>query len=377
MRSIIGIVTLLRDGVLFRRLTDPLHMGKSTVQECELLVRYSPRADGLHRKASRPITDILYTDLRPLNIRRLGVRQNRQWCILLTPSYSLYKVVEFDHIRRIIKVSEVRGPTIPMGSFVYTPYKCYENSWFNYGRGTDTWRACVPEFVTYITFDMLPDIKNPLVYIRTRKRGRYSEIIGLIFISRPKTITDSVPVLYTYDCRFVWIGVTLDDLHDIGFSDLPTNYTIEKIYGRKHMLLGSLKGYSLEDFLENTSVTRAIKSYALVNTYIETLRETGSTPQLITYIHNIGLRIRRVPKICFKKVLLGASLRATTTMLSSAPIFINIDTSTGQGEKGGGIGVRIVNSECLEFLFDKNTFRKLIEGIICLLYTSPSPRDRG
>ena len=360
----ISLFRLLREGVFFRRLTHPLHMGKSTVQECKLVVRHSLGPSGLKEGAKWPITDVLYTYLRPLNIRRLETPRGRKWCILLPPSYSLYRVRWFDHTRRIVEVERIWGSRLRAGSLDYVPYKCYPDSWFNYGKGAEMWRACVPEFVTYITFDMLPVADKPLLYLCCRQRDHVLEVLSLIYVSRPRRSTESIPVTYTYDCRFVWIGVTIDDLRDMGFDEPPTNYTIEEVRGRGLRTIRFGRSYSYDDLLENTSVTRAIRSHALVKVYVEASKELGYSPQLISGFKNIGLYIRRVPKICFKKVLLGSRLRTTTTMLSSAPVFINMDTpSRGRG-KGGGLGVRIVNSEGLELLFEKDTFRKLIEGII-------------
>ncbi|RLE88096.1 MAG: hypothetical protein DRN04_17480, partial [Thermoprotei archaeon] len=336
----------------------------STVQECKLVVRFSPGPSGLKEGAKWPITDVLYTYLRPLNIRRLETPRGRKWCILLPPSYSLYKVRWFDHTRRIVEVERIWGSRLRAGSLDYVPYKCYPDSRFNYGKGAETWHACVPEFVTYITFDMLPEADRPLLYLCCRQRNHGLEVLSLIYVSKPRGSVRSIPVTYTYDCRFVWIGVTIDDLHDMGFEEPPTNYTIEEVRGRGSRIIRLSRSYSYDDLLENTSVTRAIRSHALVKVYVEASRELGYSPQLISGFKNIGLYIRRVPKICFKKVLLGSRLRTTTTMLSSAPVFINMSMSSRGRDKSGGLGVRIVNSEGFELLFEKDIFRKFIEGII-------------
>ena len=363
-RRIVSLFRLLREGVFFRRLAHPLHMGKSTVQECKLVIRHSPGPSGLKEGAKWPVTDVLYTYLRPLNIRRLETPQGRQWCILLPPSYSLYRVKYFDHTRRIVEVERIGSSRLRTGYLDYVPYKCYTDSWFSYEKGEETWRACVPEFVTYVTFDMLPESDKPLLYLCYRQRDHVLEVLSLIYISRPRGAIESIPVTYTYDCCFVWIGVTKDDLRNMGFNEPPTNYTIEEIRGRRSRIIRFGRNYSYDDLLENTSVTRVIRSHALVKVYIEASKELGYSPQLISGFKNMGLYIRRVPQICFKKVLLGSRLRTTTTMLSSAPVFINMGALPQGGGKSGGLGVRIVNSEGFELLFEKNALRKIIEGII-------------
>jgi len=363
-RRSISLIHLLREGVSFRRLSDPLHMGKSTVQDCKLIIRYSHDPDGLKESTKWPITDVLYTYLRPLNIRRLTTPQGKQWCIILPPSRSLYRVEYFDHTRRIVRVKRVRHSSIRLNLLNYVPYKCYDDSWFNYQTSSGVWRACAPEFITYITFDMLPDANKPLLYLCCRRRGHNLEVLNLIYISRPTKSVESIPVTYTYDCKFVWIGASKSDLKSMGFTEPPTNYTIEEVYSRGSRAIYFERRYSYDDLLDNSSVTRALRSYAIVKVYIEPVRELGYPPVLILHMDNAGLYVRRVPKICFKKVLLGSRLRAMITMLSSAPIFINMHTYPQRATMGGGLGVRIINSEGFEILFEKRAFRKLIEGIV-------------
>jgi len=358
----VSLFKLLREGVFFRRLSHPLHMGGSTVRECKLVIRHASGPDGLKEGPRWPITDVLYTYLRPLNIRRLETPYGRDWCILLPPSYSLYRVRLFDHTRKIVEAERIWGSRLKMNSFDYIPYKCYTDSWFNYGEGSEIWRACVPEFVTYITFNMLPGADRPLLYICCKQRDHVLEALSLIYISRPRENIKSIPVTYTYDGRFIWIGVTLDELRKMGFVNPPTNYRIEEIRSRGSRFISFSRGYSYNDLLEDTSVTRALRSHALVKVYVETSRELGYAPQLISSFDGIGLYMRRVPKICFKKVLLGSRFRTTTTMLPSAPVFINMNALSQ--DKSGGLGVRIVNSEGFELLFEREIFRKLIEGII-------------
>ncbi len=361
-KRVIELFRLLKEGVCFRRLSDPLHMGRSTVQECRLIKKYSVHPDGQEEGPKWPVTDVLYTWLRPLNIRRLEIQQQRQWGILLSPSYSLYRVRRFDHKRRIVEIERVWGSRIYIDSLDYLPYSCYPDSSFSYGEKSNIRQACIPEFVTYITFSLLPEADKPLLYICGRKRDHVLEALNLVYISRPMEELDSIPVVYSYDCSFVWIGVTLEDLRRMGFRIPPVNYKIEEITRKVSKTISFNRKYAYDDLLESQSVNRAIRSHAVVKVYIDALDVKYSSWRPILDIEDHGFYVGIVPKICFKKVLLGSRLRTTTTMASSTPIYINMGTY--QRGHGGGIGVRIVNSEGLAILFEKDKFRKLIEGII-------------
>jgi len=368
----IDTIDLLREGVNFKRLAKPIHLGKNIIQECKLMVLYhdgnSPNEEEL---GTYPITDILYTYLRPLIIRRLETTHGKKWGILLPPSHSLYKVDKFDHKRKVIEAIQIwpRYGEILLDTVKYIPYECSQESLFMYGDQT---KACTPEYATYITFDLLPDISRPLLYIRYKRYSGSLIVLNLIFISRPSRELDGIPIVYSYDGKFIWIGATTEDLYNNGFEEPPINYVIrvKDHSGRTKLNIVPYPKknykYNYDDLIKNTSITRVLSSYAIVKTFVDT---SEALPDSIVQLKDVGLYIWRIHRVNFKKVLQGSRLRFKTSMITTAPIYINAefpsDTQTSDTKVlSNGIGVKIVNSEGLAILFEKEYFRKIIEGLI-------------
>lgn len=356
--KLVDLIKLLREGALFKRLSDPLHLGKSTVQECTFYVQEGREKESINEVGSSPISDVLYTFLRPFNIRHY----KGAWYILLPPSYCLYQVKHMDHKRKIIEVEPKRGLQIEyefgQNEFEYMPY--YFEHMLKYQYDSDVEYACIPKQVTYLKLDLLPDPQRPLLYLLYRKFDHGGGILSAIFLSRPKS-RKTVPVTYTDDCSFIWIGVTIKDLQKLGFKEPPINYTVFIKWKRSIQRIIPLKKYTYEDLQRNTSVVRVFKSYAVVKTYIE----ESATPTLHLLYNNValGLRLCRLSGLDFTKVLLGSRLKLRKAFLvSTTPI---VYVSIGEKDrKTRGIGVKIIRSEGLGILFEKEKFEKIIEGIL-------------